>query len=333
MTKISVCIPVFNSEKTLRKALDSVVLQDFPDWEIVLVNDGSKGKDEKGRNAKKIAKAFVKENRLARGRVRYLEHRTNLGLLEARRTAVEAALGEYIVILDSDDALCPGALKVFYDEAVKTGADIVRGRCRLVCIEDGSLIQDNPLICDYDPAVKILPSAGNRGVFDSFLVQKKQTGYLWAKMYKKSVYQRALLHIPFSRCVLAEDFLQYFFISLEAKSLVSLEDTVYDYSVGTGMSTGTTIDELSKWEQICTTANVFTVIFAVLEQEEIALSEEETEALKLVSRSYLADSLIGLEKKVSEEIKAPARAMLCEYWGEDFVEIMEKAVRLDRTAD
>ena len=53
------------------------------------------------------------------------------------------------------------------------------------------------------------------------------------------------------------------------------------------------------------------------------------EALRLQSRSYLADNLITLQKKVTEKLKPQAREMLCEYWGKDFVETMEIAIKTD----
>ena len=59
---ISVCIPLYNTEPFLAQCLRSVYTQDFESFEIIVVSDASKGKDEKGRKAKKIVKLAQKES-------------------------------------------------------------------------------------------------------------------------------------------------------------------------------------------------------------------------------------------------------------------------------
>ena len=135
---ISICIPVYNSERLLKRCLLSAIAQDFDSFEIVIVNDGSPGKDEEGQDCRKIVKLVQKEGKKLRKQmglpavnINYYEHSKNLGLLEARRTAVENASGQYICILDSDDALLPSALKNLYEAAFSYGADIVQGKTEL----------------------------------------------------------------------------------------------------------------------------------------------------------------------------------------------------------
>ena len=68
----------------------------------------------------------------------FLEHRKNLGLVEARRTAVNAASGEYIAFADSDDELPLAALRILYDAAAASGADIVHGKAAVFGTEGES---------------------------------------------------------------------------------------------------------------------------------------------------------------------------------------------------
>ena len=98
--KVSVCIPVYGTEKVLRKCLDSVVMQDFAEKEIVVVSDASCGVNEKGEDAKKIVKKFAKETKVP---VVFKEHLNNLGILETRRDLLSFSSGDFFFYIDSDD--------------------------------------------------------------------------------------------------------------------------------------------------------------------------------------------------------------------------------------
>ncbi len=95
MPKISVIIPVYNTEKYIEKCLESLAGQTMQDFEVIIVNDGSTD------NSKKVIKDYMKNSNLD---IRYLE-KENGGLASARNYGVEKALGKYISFLDSDDYL------------------------------------------------------------------------------------------------------------------------------------------------------------------------------------------------------------------------------------
>ena len=101
LPKISVTIPIYNTEATLPRCIDSVLKQTFQDFEIVLVDDGSP--DGAGKIADSYAEAH--SNIL-------VVHKNNAGLAEARKSGVKAASGEYVVPLDSDDELPENALEL-----------------------------------------------------------------------------------------------------------------------------------------------------------------------------------------------------------------------------
>ena len=97
--KISVTIPIYNTEATLPRCIDSVLKQSFRDFEIVLVDDGSP--DGAGKIADRYAEKYSNI---------VVVHKKNAGSAEARRSGVESASGEYVVPLDSDDELPENAL-------------------------------------------------------------------------------------------------------------------------------------------------------------------------------------------------------------------------------
>ena len=332
---ISICVPVFNAECTLRRCLDSVATQTFTDWELLVVNDGSHGIDENGYDCYKIVKQYKKEYKAFSKKIIYLEHRTNLGLLEARRTLVSSSHGDYITMLDADDALLPDALEKLHNAYVSSDADIIHG---------GTNVKSNAAEC-MEPSKKELIEERvnqmsqitnniydgellNRDIFDGYLIKNNHVGFLWGKLIKKEIYEKALAYIPFSRCVFAEDFLQYFFISLEAKKYYGIKHPVYCYSVDTGISSFNKISTLEKWEQICSTANVFSIIFSVIKEfPENSFNIEEMEALRASSRSYLTNNIKQLRAEVILELQPAAHELLCDYWGRAFVETMERTIK------
>lgn len=99
--KFSIIIPVYNVEDYLHQCLDSVLCQDFSDWEVVCVNDGSTD-----------GSAAILEDYVAKDARFRLVTQPNGGLSAARNAGLDAAQGEYILFLDSDDWLVENALMV-----------------------------------------------------------------------------------------------------------------------------------------------------------------------------------------------------------------------------
>ena len=112
---ISIIIPVFNTEKYLPACLESILLQSYSDFEILLVDDGST--DESG----KICDAYAQKD----SRIRVF-HKENGGVSSARNLGLDNALGEWIYFVDSDDQILPGGLQTMVD-CISDDVDIVLG--------------------------------------------------------------------------------------------------------------------------------------------------------------------------------------------------------------
>ena len=97
---ISVVIPLYNKEPIIEKSIRSVLSQDYDDFEVVVVNDGST--DRSAEIVKNIDDSRV-----------CLIEQENGGPSKARNTGVRNAKGEWIVFLDADDEFLPGALNYF----------------------------------------------------------------------------------------------------------------------------------------------------------------------------------------------------------------------------
>ena len=112
--KVSIICPVYNTEKYVSRAIESVINQSLQDWELILVDDGSS--DKSGYICDKFASA---DERIT------VIHKTNAGVSAARQTGIEKAEGDYILQLDSDDWEEPDMLIQLYKCAEKYNADMV----------------------------------------------------------------------------------------------------------------------------------------------------------------------------------------------------------------
>ncbi|NDW10853.1 glycosyltransferase family A protein [Dysgonomonas sp. 520] len=98
MPKVSVLIPVYNAEKYLREAIDSILEQSFSDFELIIVNDFSTDGSED------IILSYDDK------RIRYYKNEENIGILKTRRRLIESSTGKYIAYLDNDDLALPERL-------------------------------------------------------------------------------------------------------------------------------------------------------------------------------------------------------------------------------
>lgn len=116
---ISIIIPVYKVEKYIRKCLDSILVQTFPNWEALLIDDGSP--DNSGVICDEYA---AKDNRFR------VFHKQNGGVSSARNMGLDNAIGEWITFVDADDYLLPSFLNGLY-QPIATGevVDFIHGGC------------------------------------------------------------------------------------------------------------------------------------------------------------------------------------------------------------
>ena len=109
--KISVILPVYNSEKYIKKAIESVLTQTFSDFELIIVNDGSTDATSD------IINSFDDE------RIKVITQ-SNQGPGAARNNALKSVNSDYVMFLDSDDWYHPKAIETAYGEATKFSTDL-----------------------------------------------------------------------------------------------------------------------------------------------------------------------------------------------------------------
>ena len=111
---VTIIVPIYNAEKTLRRCVDSVLNQEYSDFELLLVNDGSQ--DSSGDICREYEKA---DSRI------HLIDKPNTGVSDSRNMAISMARGTYLQFLDSDDWITPNATRLFVETAEKYHCDMV----------------------------------------------------------------------------------------------------------------------------------------------------------------------------------------------------------------
>ena len=114
LPKISVIVPVYKAENYLSRCVDSILVQTFTNFELILVNDGSP--DSSGAICEEYAK---NDNRVK------VIHKENGGVASARQCGIDNAVGEYTIHADPDDWVKPTMLEELYNKAKETDADMV----------------------------------------------------------------------------------------------------------------------------------------------------------------------------------------------------------------
>jgi len=134
MPYFSIVVPVYNRAHCVARVLESCIRQDFRDFEVLVVDDDSTD------DSVEVIRSFTDP------RIKLLRHDKNRGVLPARNTALDAATGEWVVFLDSDDELVPNGLATMHKYAVASSPDI--GRMMFMFRVDTGVISPDPPLGD-----------------------------------------------------------------------------------------------------------------------------------------------------------------------------------------
>ena len=213
---VSVIVPVYRSEQTLRKCVESLIHQDYEDIEVILVVDGPP--DGSGILAQQLASEDA--------RIRVI-NQENQGVSRARNRGILEAKGDYIRFVDSDDYLTTGAILSMVERMEKDDSDLViAGYAHLYF---GQRIQKNPH-CNTCIETKQAQTDMERLYMDGFLNMP------WNKLYKRSMMQG---EFP-TEINLGEDLMFNQDYISATRRISILQQTVYEYiqdDRGTTLST------------------------------------------------------------------------------------------------
>ncbi len=209
----SVIMPVYKVEKYLSTAIESVLAQDYPNFELILVDDCSPD------NCGNICDAYAAKD----SRVKVVHKPKNEGLGMARNTGIAKAAGKYLCFVDSDDTLCESTLQTVQC-ALKNDTEIlVFGLKRIYEDKNGKVIRTEELHC-----AKIQgDSVKDSGDIFLKLTEAHLFPYAWNKVYKTEFLINN--NTTFERTKLIEDFLFNIALFAKAQNITVIPDCLYNY--------------------------------------------------------------------------------------------------------
>lgn len=204
---ISVIVPVYNTEKFLARCIDSVLAQSYKDFELILVNDGSK--DKSGE--------ILDEYKFKDERIR-VYHQDNHGASMARKNGLAHAKGEWVTFVDSDDTMPVDAL-CHYSECLSDETDIVIGWLNQCCYKEDSFTID-----EYR----------RRNIGRCGIIVGPPT-----HTFRKSIIPQDAFNIP-KEITMGEDVLMNIRIAFNTeKPVVITHHYVYNYNIGENQNNAT----------------------------------------------------------------------------------------------
>lgn len=165
---ISVIIPAYNAEATIRRACCSVLMQTYPNVEMIVVNDGSR--DDTWQ--------ILQEFETAHGNVQCIDQE-NAGVSRARNVGIEHARGEFLAFLDADDELTPNCLERLYAIAEENGCAIATGNYAQI-FPDGSV---RGRAYSYQAPLRIWQG---KEALEHALKDDPATYAIWGKLYRRA---------------------------------------------------------------------------------------------------------------------------------------------------
>ena len=207
MPEISVIVPIYKVEKSLRKCLESLVNQTNQEIEIILVNDGSP--DKSGE--------IAKEYNLKFGNKVFYYEKENGGLSDARNFGLKKARGKYIAFVDSDDYINVNLFKKL-EKYIKEDYDLVKFKITTVDLEDNTVnVNKSP----------VFENKTGEEAYELLYKEDKLTDVAWSYIYKKEFWDKNKFEYPVG--AYHEDFALTSLIILKAKKVASTDIDGYYY--------------------------------------------------------------------------------------------------------
>lgn len=262
-TKVSIIIPVYNAEKQLERCIESVLKQDYTDFELLLINDGSS--DKSGDICERYATSDA--------RIRVV-HKENTGVSDSRNLGISMAKGEFLQFLDSDDWITPEATGLLVRGAEKFNCEMVIAEFYRVVGErlarKGDIQED--IVMDREEfAVHMMNNPA-----DFYY------GVLWNKLYRRDIIVDNALRMDkeISWC---EDFIFNMQYIRYVKKVYALQVPIYYYvrTKGSLVSQGMSISKTIQMKR--------TVFKCYKEFYKEVFNEEDYEKCKLRVYRFLID--------------------------------------------
>lgn len=211
--KITVAIACHNLEDLIQECLDSVILQDYQDLEVLVVDDHSTD------HSVEVVNKMIKEH-LERD-IRLIVNEENLGLCKVRNISIDEARGDTIFFIDGDDTIEPGTLSMFCKRMEETGVEVVCGSFRKTNLDGTTIL------------TKQFPDDTVKGDFAfATYIERNIKGFFWLPLWN-NLYRLEFLRAHDIRCATQyrkhEGSLFTFKVALNARSVSYIHDVTYNW--------------------------------------------------------------------------------------------------------
>lgn len=207
--EISIIVPVYNVENYLARCIDSILIQSFKNFEIILVNDGSTD------NSLNICKKYANRNRRIK-----LVSQDNKGLSAARNTGLRFAMGKYVCFVDSDDFIEKDYLLLLLNNIKKYNSDI--SMCEYYLTDDKGKQYS---VEEFNEPRNVVALSGKE-VFSYFYKDNYVPNVVaWNKIYKKVLFD----NIKFKEGCYFEDEIIALPLFYKAKKVSFVKKPLYNY--------------------------------------------------------------------------------------------------------
>jgi len=208
--RFSIIVPAYNVETYLAPCLESVLTQDYQDFELILIDDGST--DRTGKICDEYQQKFPQQIKVV--------HQPNAGLSMARNAGVTQASGEYLLFLDGDDYLVPGALAAI-QHGLEPGLDVLRYQAEEI-FADGKLVRHAEVGFATITGVEAFQK----------LARYHYTDNAWLYAYRREFFVGH--HFQYAAGCIAEDFGLTPLILAHAQTVKAIADICYAYRQRSG---------------------------------------------------------------------------------------------------
>lgn len=207
----SIIIPAYNANAFLPNALESIFSQEYPNFEVLLINDGSTD------NTEDICRHYASlDKRIS------LISKNNEGVSIARNRGLDIAKGEYIFFIDADDILYPNALSTLYDSLISVKIDYLRYEYQTIDKKGNSLYPN------YEAKLRKKVSNKTLDAADCITRIVRNEFFLWSGVFRKEIIDK--YHLRFLEgCTYNEDTLFMLQFFMHSKTHVYLPKTLYGY--------------------------------------------------------------------------------------------------------
>lgn len=213
MPKFSIIVPIYNVEPYLRECIDSVLVQTFQDFELILVDDGSPD------GSPAICDEYADKDI----RIQVI-HKKNGGLSDARNAGLDYASGEYIYFLDADDSILPDLLEKTVVE-MSEGADMVVFGFQNQYETHTAL----PEVRAQSGIYTMESEADRLGFIQKNLLPHKIGWEAWSRIFRRDLIEQYELRFADNRKIFAEDMYFNLCYCAHASKIVCLDTVLYNY--------------------------------------------------------------------------------------------------------